>query len=191
VSPSVQTRSNLKARFDLFDLLRTLKIHSSNPPAQPEKNFSQIENKWVNPTPPPEPVKPVNEPPAPPQHTNPSSPQTTTTTTTQTASNGSVSYFGTPVRNKSIGTTTSSPGYTTPGYEWATRDKGYDWDFRREIYGGNVLLGEAYERSMRQGREDVESNYKKMERQREDAIKVNRTGVRTMIASGYNAGMEA
>lgn len=44
---------------------------------------------------------------------------------------------------------------------------------------------------MRQRREDVESNYKKMEMQREDAIKVNRTGVRTMIASGYNAGMEA
>jgi hypothetical protein len=118
---------------------------------------------------------------------------------THTSSDGSISYFNSastasPKADKAV--TTALRKYTTPGYEWATRSNGYDWDSRREIYGGNVLLGEHYERTMRQRRENVEWTHRKLEAEREQAIKVKPTavrptGVKTMITSGYWAGTDA
>jgi hypothetical protein len=106
---------------------------------------------------------------------------------THTSGDGSISYLNSAL----IANRKTELPFTTPGYEWASRSRGYDWDTRRKIYGGNVLLGEHYERTARQRSEALERTYQKVEAQREQPIKVKATGVKTMIASGYWAGSEA
>lgn len=105
---------------------------------------------------------------------------------THTSGDGSISYFNSACTTNHK---TETP-FTTPGYEWASRSRGYDWDTRRKIYGGNVLLGENHERTLRQRSEALERTYQKIEAEREQAIRVKPKEVRTMIASGYWAGLE-
>ena len=112
----------------------------------------------------------------------------TPSSTTHTSSDGSIKYFGNASTNSSEPSKTvpaPSLGYTTPGYEWASSSNGYDWETRRQIYGGNVLLGEHYTKTVSQGRENVERNYQQLE-----AIRVKPKAVRTLIASGFSAGIE-
>jgi hypothetical protein len=87
--------------------------------------------------------------------------------------------------------------FTTPGYEWASASRGYDWESRKALYGtDNPTMGEAYSRTMNQRETALEKTHARVNREREQALKeheakVRQTGTRTMIADGYWAGTEA
>jgi hypothetical protein len=80
---------------------------------------------------------------------------------THTDASGRTSYLSPP-----------TPGYTTPGYEWASASRGYDWDARKQFYGtDNPTMGEAYERELRRRDLHLETVRENMQKLKEDAIK--------------------
>jgi hypothetical protein len=96
---------------------------------------------------------------------------------THISGDGSTSYYSGPdTSNSKAGAASSlSPlGYTTPGYEYGRSINGYNWTDRRKIYGGNVLLGKHFDRTMIEREVNVDLFHQK---QREQPMKAEPTTV--------------